>query len=624
MWRSSTPTRTLREALEGAGNNRLKRWRVLLALSALALFSAFMRVEMARGDANFSGATAEGLLKSDPALVHYVTSRIVEGGGGAPTALRADPLVEHPAGMDLPSALTIGQEYLIAWSHLLFGGERPLHETALLLMALTAACALFGVFGVAREWTGSYSWGLFAALSWTLLPGAYRSVGVLFLREDLAFPLLMAGLWALLRGRRTRRPMDHLLAGALLGLALATWHASAHFALIIAACLLTSVLLGSERPAPAKLGLLVPLAAVITVSLFPVGRARLLFLTPALFVLTAAAVANRPGLDKSRRAMEALGVLLLGAMLSRLFGGGVVEDSHVHELLIAKLLHLGQRPLDPSALTFDARLLWQGPFETSSLTQALLSLSLAALGLAATLKRDLLSHFARALVLLSTAAGWLITRVLILPTALLPAAGAALLARNERGPAMAAALLIAQAGLFYQHVSTQELSWYKPPGRQAELEAMISAVEANVPPGEAVACDFMNSTAILTHTRRPILVQPKYELDASRRAAEGFYLGFFHAEASEFKRSLLEEQRCRYLLVDRFTLGVLKATRYLAGLRPGEEPPAESAAAALLSQDERVLESLPGYELIWRSPGDVLQRNGTPYDLYRLYRLTPE
>ena len=43
------------------------------------------------------------------------------------------------------------------------------------------------------------------------------------------------------------------------------------------------------------------LAAALTVALFPVGRARLLFLTPALCAFTAAAIANRPDLNRTRR-----------------------------------------------------------------------------------------------------------------------------------------------------------------------------------------------------------------------------------------------------------------------------------------------------------------------------------
>jgi len=596
--------------------------RICFALFALVLFSAFMRVQMARQDTNFASAGAEGLLKSDPALVHYVSSRIAENGGLAPLELSSDPLVEHPVGMDLPAALTIGQEYLIAWAHLLFGGERPLHEVALLLMALTAACGLIGVYGVAREWSGSAGWGVYAALLWTLLPASYRSAGVLFLREDLAFPLLTVGLWLLLRSRRTGEGRDHVFAGVLFGLSLATWHASAHFLLLIAGCLLISVILGGGAKVPAKVGLLLPLAAALTVALFPVGRARLLSLTPALFVFAAAALANHPGLDRPQRIARGIGVLFLGAISSRLLGGGALEDAHVHELLLAKLVHLGQRPLDPTALSFDARLLWQGPFETSELTPALLSLSLASLGLAVAFKRELLSTFARSLVLVSLAAAWLISRVLILPAALLPAAGVTWLARHPHGRSCALAILLAQAGLFAQHVSTQELSWYKPSGRQAELAGMISAVREHVPAGEAVACDFMNSTAILTHTRRPVLVQPKYELDASRRAAERFLLGFFHRDAAEFRRALLEESDCRYLLVDRFTLGFLSG--YTAGLAEGELPAPGTAAATLLTQDETALRALPGYELLWRSPDTILQSNAEPYDFYRLYRLTAD
>ena len=564
----------------------------------------------------------EGLLKSDPALVHYVTSRIAENGGTAPPELRADPLVEHPTGLDLPGAFTVGQEYLIAWAHCVSGGETPLHEVALILMALTAACALLGVYGIAREWSGSRRWGLFAALLWCLVPAAYRSAGSLFLREDLAFPLLTGFLWALLRCRRTGAQSDHLMAGVLLGLSLATWHASAHFTLLIAGCLLFSLLCGDERSLRAQVGLLLPLTAAITVALFPVGRARLLFLTPALCAFTAAAVASRPGLDRTRRLVEAVAVLLFGIASSQLLGGGLLEDAHVHELLFAKLTHLGQRPVDPTALSFDARLLWQGPFETTSFTSGALLLGLSALALATALWRGTLSTFARCLLLGSAAAAWLITRVLILPAALLPAAAAAWTARHERGRLLASLLLLVQAGIFARHVTTQELSWYTPPGRQAELAAMIAAVSEHVPPGEAVASDFMNSPAILTHTRRPILLQPKYELDGSRRAVESFLTGFFHSDAAVFRRALRDEHECRYLLIDRFTLGFLSS--YTAGLRAGEAPAPETAAASLLSQNDDTLENLPGYDLLWRSPDTILQRDGSPYDLYRLYRLSAD
>jgi hypothetical protein len=81
-----------------------------------------------------------------------------------------------------------------------------------------------------------------------------------------------------------------------------------------------------------------------------------------------------------------------------------------------------------------------------------------------------------------------------------------------------------------------------------------------------------------------------------------------------------EEFRARHLLVDRFTLGY--QSRYLAGLGAHEPLPAGSAAEAFLDQDPARLASVPGFELLYRSPPDLVQSNGAPSDFFRLYRLT--
>ena len=84
---------------------------------------------------------------------------------------------------------------------------------------------------------------------------------------------------------------------------------------------------------------------------------------------------------------------------------------------------------------------------------------------------------------------------------------------------------------------------------------------------------------------------------------------------------LVDRYRVSWLVVDRFTLGYL--ARWSAGLPAGSfDPLPGTAAAALLSQDDAVLVSIPGYELVERSPASILQSNGMPTDFYRLYKLT--
>ena len=51
--------------------------------------------------------------------------------------------------------------------------------------------------------------------------------------------------------------------------------------------------------------------------------------------------------------------------LTRHLLGAPGEYRHVVEFFLAKLRFLGELPKDPSRLTFDVRLLWQGPFATS-------------------------------------------------------------------------------------------------------------------------------------------------------------------------------------------------------------------------------------------------------------------
>ena len=63
---------------------------------SLVLISAFLRIHTALADPNFDTTRAAGMLKSDPALLYYVTERILAAGGLPPADFRADPRIEHP------------------------------------------------------------------------------------------------------------------------------------------------------------------------------------------------------------------------------------------------------------------------------------------------------------------------------------------------------------------------------------------------------------------------------------------------------------------------------------------------------------------------------------------------
>ena len=152
---------------------------------------------------------------------------------------------------------------------------------------------------------------------------------------------------------------------------------------------------------------------------------------------------------------------------------------------------------------------------------------------------------------------------------------------------------------------------------------MTAAIERHVPEGEAIAADFVTSAAILAQTGRPIMMQPKWETERSRERVRIFWEEFYGGTSYGLKRLITERFQCRWLLVDRYSLYLNQPSRYMGGIRGDSNSFAKnSPASRLLSIDDEKLRSIPGYELVWRSPKTIVMPNGEPTDFYRLYRLT--
>ena len=138
-------------------------------------------------------------------------------------------------------------------------------------------------------------------------------------------------------------------------------------------------------------------------------------------------------------------------------------------------------------------------------------------------------------------------------------------------------------------------------------EEFVEVLDAE---GKPIAAEYLTSAAILAHTRRPILQQPKYETRASRERIERFFDALFHGTVDDLGR-YLHDHGCRILVLDRsWLLGNL----YLAGLTPATfEAATETAAWSFLSHDPAVYAEIPGFRKVYTS----LPAHG--YVPYRVY-----
>ncbi|MSR61305.1 MAG: hypothetical protein EXS08_02495 [Planctomycetes bacterium] len=605
----------------------MQRLLVGLGLCALVLWGAWIRAHTALADPNFDAHDARGMLRSDPALLYYLTERILESGGGVPVDFGAETRIQHPFATDVPAEFPLGAEFLVAWAQRYLGGATPLHVTALWVMAGVAALAVVGIFLWACQASGSLAWGALAALLALWTPANYRTIGFLLVGEDLSLTLFALHLGWLAWALRSGRARDYLLSGLCVAGALATWHAASFVVTLELGVLLLGSLLAGRSAFALPRSALVLVPPALFGLLVPVLRANGLLVSPAA-ALSLALLA--PEFVRRRRALSpAAGrMLVAGVLLLTLLGFGALAPSsyaHVHQVVWAKLAHLGRFPDDPNAISFDARLLWQGPFETLSWAGILawsgwpLTLLLyLAVGLG--MRRGATGgaeRFALGLALVALPAAWMFARLSVLVGLFAPVAAALVFARLPRRRLALAgfgALTLAQAGVFAGFVREHRIEWYLPGPARSELVRLVEWVCANVPSDEPIAGDFVNSTALLAHTHNPIVLQPKYETERSRRQAEAFLTTFFQGTSAELAELLRAHFRCRYLLVDRYVLWQL--SRLTAGLRADERAPrAGTAAAAFLAETDEELRAIPGFELLYRGARDVA---GADYRLFRL------
>lgn len=618
------------DAREERSPVRIRRLGWLFAL-ALVAAGAWLRIHAALADPNFDARNPAGMLKSDPGLVYYVVGRILASNGLPPGDFRADPRVEHPETTDVPATLAVGQEFVVAWGWQLLGRGIPLHVFCVWVMGVWASLCALCVYGLALELTGRAGWAALAAALYAAMPANYRTIGFILVNEDFSLPWFALHLWLLARAVRVGSAASIGLAALALGAAVSTWHATGFFVALEAGCVFLWFARSGRNPMEARRAWVLPATLAAFALAVPVLRSTGFLLSIPMQVAAALGIAarwRRPG--NRLVAFLALGLLALAAAAwPRLAGGGQGEYSHVFGLMWEKVTHLGRLPDDPSQLAPEVRLMWQSSFDTLDLSvlAQLLGLGLAGLVAAALFavraSDDRLAVLS-ALACISVGVAWLIERTIVLPGLLLPVVGACAGARLP-WPRIAVWIggvaVFVQACFCFDRFSSFASPWYRPPQRQAEIAALVTSIPGLVPEGEAIAADFMTSTAILAHTGHPIVFQPKWESRRSRERAVELLTTFYRGTPDEMREMLVQKYRCRYVVFDRFTLGFLRASRYTAGLSARDALPPSSCAAVFLGQDDAALRGVPGYRLLYRSPPAIRQSDGSPTDFYRLYEL---
>lgn len=541
---------------EGSKRSQLRTvaWiGALLACYALALASRFVVL-----NANYAAQDGRVPFTLESALQFRNVEKVVHGEG----IPRHDPAIQYPEGIAVFRTDTVGAEYLYGWVARWLPTRIPLETRVRWVMVVWFSFTVPLLVIWIAAWTRMRSAGVVAGLFYAVsLSAVIRSTGLEISRENFALPFLLFHLaWDTLsvrvgeRGGMYRRYAIGSACG--LALAMAMWDMVQFYTLLWGVVWSWRHLrTGKLSPIDCWRAYGPAIALVVVALVVPYHRVHGLWASPSLGISYGLLLLG----FLQFRGVQVTGVkrlliwgtpILLCWWLGRSYGA---HYNHFGELLWAKIRFLNQKPLDPSLLTFNQRIMWVPALNSATwpLTFMLFPgkvlafsiYSAFALGVAAW-RRRLLIEAVPCLPIFSWLAIATITFILFVRfhvyVAIWGAAGmgawwAWAWSRGRRWhaawvvPVTVLALLI--EGL---QVWENPGQWGRPNVYYEELDEVTAWLREYVSP-QPVLANFGVSASLLAYGECPIILHPKFETETIRNRVQAYGEALFKGNEEDFR-----------------------------------------------------------------------------------------
>ncbi|MHB9137794.1 MAG: hypothetical protein ACYC4Q_00150 [Victivallaceae bacterium] len=402
-------------------------------------------------------------------------------------------------------------------------------------------------------------WAMTGALIYVFAPAAIaRYTGQDILCEDFAMPFLAAAFafGALALRKRSARAL--IITGICAFCATAFWDMSQLCFLLWAVYEIIRVMSGGNTPRKRlQFYLFIYASLLLSAVLVPYNRAHqllcsplIMFIFPVLFALY-----FLPSVKFSRK----LAVLLVSGLVFfgvwKLASSGYAGNySHFTELLKAKIAFCNFKPADPDKLNFAARFLWTPSLHSASMAQTkmIFPAVLWIMGIAFAVglcfknpRRHLVSGFSRSLLPLWLTVIYFIIYILMVRFSVFCGVFAAVacplifydLCRSKSWLSLRIILIIIAflaICLEAEVTFTQRRNYPKNFLREtADLVKWFR--RANIQ-GHTVLSEMTVSPVLKAYCGANIVVQPKFELPASRKIAEDYLMLLYHGSESQFAK----------------------------------------------------------------------------------------
>ena len=293
---------------------------------------------------------------------HYYFADLVAKGERIP---EVSYKVQHPEGIEVFKKTSVFMEYVAGSLYRVFDGQR-FEDFVRDFVRVFGVIPAIIVYFFARYITGSRSAAIAAALFYAVTPAAAnRSIGLGFLRENFTLPFIFCHMlfFALSKDTNIRviyRRLYLLLAGSSLFIALASWHFTQFYLMAIFLFVaFEAIFMGGRDIRQQYLALM--LCSIIAAVTIPYLReVRFIISCPMILgysimpVLYLKKYLPNKILASVFLTCSFLVLMLLSISIMRDVG----TYYHVYSLGIDSLRFFGVKPLDPSLISTDSRMLW--------------------------------------------------------------------------------------------------------------------------------------------------------------------------------------------------------------------------------------------------------------------------
>lgn len=561
---------------------------VFVILAALVFSVSLYKIVKVKNNSHFNPSSPGSLYYSESAFQYRYAEMVANGGGkDLFNTLRNDTAVQYPETVNVFKYETIMMELFYGFLYRICNFGLSFHLFLIYANCFFSSLPLILVFLITNRLFKNNIAGLCAALFYATTPISYlRTAAGSFLREDFTMVFLLLSVLLLIRQLNNKpRPILSVCSGLVIAFNLSSWHLTGFIYIsmlpfffwlfITKPNLLRNFLYTSLVVFIAGLTVPVLTTANFITSIFMCG----------LYALAAAYFLGSPFKKPLKRALLFLIIFAAVIGIRSIVSVDGAAYSHVFDMFTEKLKFFLKKPDDPSLLSFGARQLWVGAFNSPTPEQIwFLGRMTCPLGLIGAVlllwkeKRDPgPGAFIASLSIIFFLLSMMAERILFVaaPFMAITLWGCALFDNKKHYLKFGLCFLLIP-NLLGLDLGPMESGRYVA----SSYRELFKWINSNTRPDDAFAAYIHVSPMILLHTGRPEILHPKFENLSIRKKYEEFIRAIYSDDEDRLFE-FCKKNRAKYLI---YNLGFFIAEdrdsiRYLGEAVPGIS---EKALAARL------------------------------------------